>query len=314
MNGKNQRNVTRRVTERNCVTTDMAADLRIIRLHVDYVRRTGATETTQHHRRENLRRLADALPCRLLDATPEDLEEWQSRTSRRVSLSSVATYTNHAVAFYLWALEAGHVDTDPATRLPRPRVPAGQPRPIPEKDLELALACAVEPMLTWLVLGTFMGLRAGEIAKIRREDIEEGILDGRRRLFLSGVGKGNKPYRLPVPVDVAPYLQKHMAGRTGAIFRTQTGTPMKRPLLTNQVSAFFARLGLPWTMHSCRHTYGTLVQRETGDMLQTQALMRHENLNTTRMYVEPILSPGVQAMDRLANKRLRRRSGSGEVA
>lgn len=315
MNRKVNRFGSRRVDDEITVKPDNAPDLRMIRLHVDYLRRTGATDETQKHRGENLRRLSEALTCLLLDATQEILEDWHSWTSRRVSLSSLATYTSHTRAFYRWAVEAGHLDIDPATRLPQTKVPARQPRPMPVKDLEFALACATEPLLTWLILGAFMGLRAGEIARIRHEDIEEGILDGARRLFLNGYGKGRKPFKLPVPVAVAPYLQGHMSGRTGPIFRTARGTPMRRAYVSVQTSEFFERLGMPWTMHNARHTFGTHVQRETGDMLQTQILMRHSNLNTTRLYVEPVTAPGVAAMDRLAGKQLRQhRRPTGEVA
>ena len=153
---------------------------------------------------------------------------------------------------------------------------------------------------------------------MKREDVSEGIVDGERRWFLSGTGKGGKPFRLPIPVDVYPILKRHMAGRVGPMWRTRVGTPMTRSILTNTVSDFFGRLGMPYTTHALRHTYGTEIQQATGDMLQTQVLMRHSNLDTTRLYVEPVTAPGVRAMDRLAKDRLtkgrRRRPSSGEVA
>ncbi len=76
-------------------------------MHCDWVRRTGATERTLYHRTENLRRLATALPSDLLDTTADDLDTWQSGLA--VSTSSIATYTNHTVAFYRWATENEHI-------------------------------------------------------------------------------------------------------------------------------------------------------------------------------------------------------------
>lgn len=276
----------------------------IVRLHCDYLRRSGATDDTLYHRRANLRRLAAALSVSLLDATPDDLTDWQSATSKRVSLSSTATYSSHTRAFYTWAVQAGHLDADPSIRLARTRVPIGRPRPIPIHDLDIALAAADEPLFTWLVLGAFMGLRRGDIAGIRGSDIVEGEVDGEARLFLTGIGKGRKSFSLPVPEDVEPILQQHRLRGPRPLWLTKRGRPVTRRYVSDVIGDFFVRLGMPWTTHNLRHTFGTLVQRETRDMLQTQVLMRHASLNTTRLYVEPVTAPGVAAMDRLAHSRL----------
>lgn len=270
----------------------------MIRLHVDYLRRTGATPRTLHHRRANLLRLANGLPCELIAATAVQIEDWQA--GLRVSLSSVATYSSHTRSFYRWAVDAGHLETDPTTRLPRTRVPGRRPRPIPRAEFEMALTCAPDPIRTWLILGAFMGLRTAEVAQIRREDVTDEIVGGKRRLFISGVGKGAKLFKLPVPVDVEPVLRRHLGGQTGPLWRTVQGNPATPDYVTAQVTAFFRGLGMPYTMHNCRHTFGTEVQQQTGDMLQTQVLMRHSSLNTTRLYVEPVQAGGVAAMDRLS--------------
>lgn len=274
----------------------------MIRLHVDYLRRTGATPRTIHHRRDTLTRIAGQLPTELLPATPDQLDQWQSDTARRISISSTATYTSHLRSFYRWAIDAGHIEHDPTVRLPRPRVAQRQARPIPRADFELALTCAPEPVRTWLVLGGFMGLRAAEVAAICREDITEEIVGGKRRTFLSGIGKGQKPYKLPVPVEVVPVLRAHLTNRGGPLWRNTQGRPIMARNVTDQVTAFFRGLGMPYTMHWCRHTFGTEVQQQTGDMLQTQVLMRHSSLNTTRLYVRPVTTSGMVAMDRLSTR------------
>lgn len=275
-------------------------DMRYIRLHCDWLRRTGATDRTIFHRRENLRRLAERLPCDLLDATPEQLDAWQSALT--VSPSSRATYTNHVVGFYRWAVENGHLEHDPAARLPRPRIPRRLARPIPEADLKVALECAPEPIRTWLVLAAFMGLRAAEVAGIRREDVAD--VDG--RLYLSGVGKGNKPFRLPVPVEVVPSLRLHLSGQPGPLWRNAHGGPATPGHVTGRTSEFFKSIGMPYTLHWCRHFFGTQVYRQTRDLLLTMTVLRHSSPNTTRVYVEQVPADEIAAMDQLS-ARLRKR-------
>jgi len=92
------------------------------RRHLDYLRRQNLSPRTRRDREGALRRLAAFLDKPLLEATPEDLERWQA--GLRVSISAVSTYTSHVKSFYRWALEQGHLDSDPATLLPRPKLPS----------------------------------------------------------------------------------------------------------------------------------------------------------------------------------------------
>lgn len=247
-----------------------------------------------------LRRVAVVLPNGLTPATERDLDTWQA--GLRVSISSIATYTSHVRSFFRWLLDSGHVDIDPSARLPRPRVAQRQARPIPERDLELALACAPEPLRTWLLLAGYMGLRSHEIAQIRREDITE--MGG--RLVLSGIGKGRKPYRMVVPVEVLPFLQPWLRARTGPLWLLEhkraciRPRPLKPADLTNQTTALMRSLGLPYTLHQLRHRFGTSFYHSTKDLLLTQDVMRHANPSSTRLYVETTGAEATAAMDRLS--------------
>lgn len=280
----------------------------MIRLHVDYIRREGASPRTMRDRRGNLLRLADKLPVPLLDATPEILDTWQSNLT--VCLSSIATYTSHTRAFYLWCYDVGHLDTNPAQRLARTKVPPRLPRPIPRGDFEMALECAPEPIATWLVLGAYMGLRAAEIAGIHREHITEAVVGGQPRVFITGIGKGGKPYKQPVPAGVEPILRRWMTARPGPLWLNHAGRPLTYVNVSEAVSKYFRGLDMPYTLHWTRHTFGTELQHETRDILATKVLMRHTSVNTTLLYVEPGEGAGVDAMDRLSGRLDRRRRGA----
>lgn len=274
------------------------SDRKVIRLHCNWVQLSGSTERTVYHRRENLRRLTTALPCDLLDATAEDLATWQS--SLTVCTSSIATYTGHVLAFYRWAVQHEYIDVNPTNRLARPRPPKRLARPIPHDDLQIALDAAPEPIFTWLMLAAGMGLRAMEIANLRREDI--AVVHG--RTYISGIGKGNKPYRMAVPSDVEPALREHLHGRTGPLWRMPDGRPYLPRDVTRQTVTFFRRLEMPYTLHWLRHYFGTEAHRRKGDLLLTMTLMRHSSSETTRLYVEQVPAEAVAVMDQMA-KRLR---------
>lgn len=277
------------------VRPSAADDDALIRLHVDWLRRTGASAITQKYRREVLGRLCKALPGPLLGATFDDLDRWQAELT--VGVSTIAGYSSHVRCFYRWAVDNGRLDVDPSLRLPSPKVPKRFPRPIPEADLQIALACAPEPLRTWLVLAAFMGLRAMEVAGMTAESVVE--LD--RRLYLEGIGKGDKPYRLPVPEHVVPILRQHLAGRTGRLWRTAPGRRPSRPIdVSAQVATFFRRIGMNYTLHMLRHSFGTTMYRQTRDLLLVQDCMRHESPVMTRLYVQTSSPEATAAMDRLS--------------
>lgn len=265
--------------------------------HLDWLRRTGARPATVDQRRDNIRRLANKLPVALLDATGDHLDSWQSHL--RVSISSLHTYTCHTRAFYLWAYETGLIEENPAERLPVPKVPTRRPRPMPEKDTRTALKAAPEPIRTWLALAGWCGLRAGEIARIRREDIE---LDPEGEGAMLHVdGKGGKHRAVPVPPRVLVMLQQFLL-TTGPIFRrtTTTGLPVTPNEVTKVVSKFLRGLGLPYTLHTLRHRFATRLAQSTRDLRLVQELLGHGSLATTQQYVDWTLRRGAKAVKALS--------------
>ncbi len=292
------------VTERNAA---------IIRRHVEWFERDGATATSLAARADCLRRFAAALPVPLLDATPNHLDTWQRDLGKRrhgrrtggLSVNTIGTYTAHVRRFYAWCVEQQLLDVDPAARLPRVRRPQGQAHPVPEKDLVLALAIAPEPIRTWLMLAAFMGLRCMEIAQLHRDSVDE--IDG--RLVISGVGKGRKPFRLIVPTHVEPSLRLWLNG-SGPLWTTPRGYRLSAPVVSEMVNRWFRKQGMRYTMHWVRHSFGTAVYAQTKDLLLTQDLMRHSSPTTTRIYVETSSKAATKAADRLAARVLRERSRS----
>lgn len=291
-------------------------DRRLIRLHCDHFSRSGATRDSVHHRRANLLRLAEALPCCLAEATPETLDDWQSQLARRrtargdlLTANTLATYTQHTRSFYRWLFEAGHAETDIAGRLPKIRRPIGVAHPIPDDDLKVAIAAAREPLRTILLLAAFMGLRSMEIAQLRQDSVRE--VDG--RLIVTGTGKGAKPFSVIVPKHVEPYLRAHLGGQ-GPLFRSPSGLALTSKRLSWYVADFFTRQGMPYTLHWARHSFGTSLYSQTKDLLLTRDMMRHRSANTTLIYVQTPPDRAIKAADQLAARQLntKRRTGSGD--
>lgn len=101
--------------------------------------------------------------------TPQAVSTWLA------TLPSAATknaYFTVLRAWSTWLVQSDHRVDDPTTRVPRPRTPAGHPRPVTDTQLDAVLALPLrQDTRTKIILGAYAGMRVHEIAKIKGEDI-----------------------------------------------------------------------------------------------------------------------------------------------
>ena len=57
---------------------------------------------------------------------------------------------------------------------------------------------------------------------------------------------------------------------------------------------------MPYSLHQCRHSFGTAMYSQTKDLLLVQDVMRHENPVSTRAYVQTASPETTAAMDKLS--------------
>lgn len=209
-----------------------------------------------------------------------------------VGAGSRAAYLAHVSGYYRWLVREGLRADDPTVRLVRPRQHRHLPRPIPTTRLATALEQAVAPISVWLALAAYMGLRACEIATLHGEDIDRGQL-------LVRDGKGGRQRLVPVH----PEVDRLLAGfpsMPGTLFSDRRGRPMLANTVSKTANRYLHGLGIPDTLHSLRHWFGTSVYRECHDLRLTQELMGHQS---------PVYTAGYAAWDREAAGAVVRRLG-----
>ena len=141
-----------------------------------------------------------------------------------------------------------------------------------------------------ILLGVLCGLRVEEIVSLRWENVDF------QDQLLSVEGKGSK--RRTVPFDAATsralaalpqrgdWVLMRKYGRWGP-YSTDGLRKKLRVLCTKAfgVNPFTQRPNAYKAVHALRHTFGVTMQ-ETVGLLETQALMGHENLSTTQRYAK----------------------------
>jgi integrase/recombinase XerD len=139
-----------------------------------------------------------------------------------------------------------------------------------------------------LMLLSRLGLRAGEVAGLRLEDIDW------RAGELVARGKGARTERLPLPHDVGEALVSHLrAGRDRASSRevflraVAPRGPLSSGGVCSVVHAACDRAGMARVgAHRLRHTVATELLRAGAGLEQIAQLLRHSSVTTTAVYAK----------------------------
>ena len=215
------------------------------------------------------------------------------------SRATRATYHGAIRAWSLWLVRTGRRDDDPTLIATTPRVPKGKPRPLADEHLVALLTShTYRRTKAMILLAAYAGLRVGEIARIRGDDVD--LLTKTLRV----TGKGGKQRDVPLH----PLLQRlavEMPMRSWWLpswngnERAEVGGPMLANSVSATVSNAMNRAGVPGTPHALRHWFGTKLRELGADSLTIKELMGHESMATTAIYVGVPLSQCAQAVNML---------------
>jgi integrase len=259
-------------------------DVELIAAYVADMQWNRLAETTIYMRTTYLNKLAREIG--LQTATEEALKTWLSRPSLSPQSQNVWLTTLHV--FYKWCqtpkLHPGETEkradllVDPTLGITKPKTRKGQPRPIPDDDLDEALKWATPLMKCWLLIGAFCGLRCQEIALIERQDIHDEDPEPWLQIVH---GKGAKERRVPLHKDVITALRELPMEKEGRLWQL---SPQQ---MSKAINAHLHDLGIKSTAHTLRHWYGTSSYRDSdGDIILVQKLMGHSSPSTTAIYAD----------------------------
>src|SRR5262245_14389112 len=250
-------------------------DAAMIAAHVRWMRAGAFSPDTIDSAEGCLMRASRALPTGVATAYPEELADrlanpdWSPQTK--------ATNRQHLQRFFAWAVEGGWLSYDPSTKLRRPRVEAGEPRPATDEQVAAILAGAVMPWRLHCVLAAYAGLRCLEIARLDRTDITQTTM------YVHG--KGDRSDTIPTHAVVWALVADLPAG---PVTRTLRGWPATAEWVSACTNRYLHRLGIPVTMHQLRHWYGTRLLEACGDLRVVQTLLRHRSVATTQIYTRVV--------------------------
>lgn len=205
----------------------------------------------------------------------EALAQWLGNS--RWAATTRRSYTTAMVSYLSWARREGLRVPDPAryTARGRPRVSDPVPRALSADELIAVMKTpATADMALWVRLAYGAGLRAGEISRLRNEDLDlvEGIAYVR--------GKGRRERVVPLP----PWLVDELArlpDRPGPLWPDLTPHNV-----SERANRHFRRAGVRHgSIHRLRHTHATQLLEDGADIAVIQRQLGHASLSTTQVYL-----------------------------
>lgn len=244
--------------------------------HVDAMRAAGRSEQTILARRLVLQAFQRDHGRPVAEANRGEIEAWLGRPYW--SKSTKSTYGYHLRAFFGWLVDTGQIEVDPTARLGKVRVHKPPPKPVPDEVLADMLRRSVAPYRLWFLLAAYAGLRCGEIATVRREDVGEDTL--------RVTGKGDKT-RI---VDTHPLIWQEVRqlprGPLCHYGRVYQHTHQASHAVSQRTREYLDRLGITGvSMHQLRHSFATRLLRAGVDLRTIQVLMGHASIATTERYL-----------------------------
>lgn len=226
------------------------------------------------------------------------IEKWMevghlAPQTRRLRLS-------HTRVFCTWLVDQGHVKVNPTKDFPPIRIPRRVPVTFQQEEVAKVIdACDGDLRglaIVWMMVG--LGARCVEVSRANMDDYD------RRAKTIKLRGKGNHERVLPVPDEVAAALDAYHneTGRSpGPIIRQinrRTGGYTYDRLDPQTISTYMTKVmraaGVKGAIfdgksaHGLRRTAASDVMDKTGNIQIVQALLGHENIETTTIYLRPV--------------------------
>jgi len=254
-----------------------------------------------------------------LQLTIEDLEEFTGLFAHREGMSPRARRPMVAAVrgFYAWLHEKGHILEDPATALPYPT--AGRPLPVP-MQLASAERLMLQPDLDTLkgvrdaaILSVFMGcgLRISGVVGLNESSLILYNEDGRENLAIRTLEKGKKERMVPAPHETRLLIRAYLGhpdlrqidrslsnGDRVLFISTRNRTVPEHEYygearrisassIGDMIVKYGEQAGIPrdeLRPHAMRHLFGTELTEDDVNTLTVQAIMGHQDANSTEVY------------------------------
>ena len=221
--------------------------------------------------------------------TLEDLRLFMEKLSKEdYTAKSISRKTNSTKTFFKFLKTSGFIHEDPATNLEHPKFENKDPRILSKLEYRALrdAARADTRILAIIELLLQTGIRIGELAKLRVEDLDLVNFTLHVPPF-EDTNERTIPLNKPAAEGVKNYLEIRSKTPSHALFVTKTGRALLIRNIRTSIDRYFKIAGIKGAkVNDLRHTW-VAHQLESGtSLLVVSKLAGHKRLSTTERYLQ----------------------------
>jgi site-specific recombinase XerD len=232
-------------------------------------------------------------------ATETSLKEFFifGRTHRKWNAMTFHSYYKSLIVFFRWCKDRGYISTELGADIEVPKFERKLPKKLTKQDairlLEIVYNFPYKNKFTQLrnhaIFSTFIfaGLRKNELLRLRFSDVDIDNFT----IFINQ-SKGSKDRIVPIGYPLAQSLKRYLeirktSRKTCPEFFTshKNNAGFNETALRRLLKKIRGVLKVPFSAHTLRHTFATLMLEGGCDIYSLSKMMGHSDIKTTTIYL-----------------------------
>ncbi len=219
----------------------------------------------------------------------DDLQAFmQKLADEKYTPKSISRKTNSTKTFFKFLKTSGLISSDPADNLEHPKFENKPPRILTKLEYRSLrdAARADTRILAVIELLLQTGIRIGELAKLRVEDLDLENLSLHVPPF-EDTRERTIPLNKAAAEAIKNYLPKRTKTPNHALFVTKTGRPLLIRNIRTAIDRYFKVAGIKGAkVNDLRHTWVAFQLQAGVPMTMVSKLAGHKRLSTTEKYLQ----------------------------
>ena len=224
-----------------------------------------------------------------IQVTTEDLQAFMDGLAKQsYTAKSISRKTNSTKTFFKFLKISSLVTEDPANGLEHPKFENKPPRILTKLEYRALRDAARADIRMMAVIEVLLqtGIRIGELAKVRVEDVD--LVNGTLHVPLSEDTRERMiPLNKSAGDSVAKYLEIRPKSPSHALFITKTGRPLLIRNIRTAIDRYFRIAGIKAAkVNDLRHTWIAHHLEAGTSLILISKLAGHKRVSTTERYLQ----------------------------
>lgn len=232
-----------------------------------------------------------------------DLQSFMDKLAKEsYTPKSVSRKTNSTKTFFKFLKAQGYAQNDPATLLSHPKFENKPPRILTKLEYRALRDAARADVRMMAVIELLLqsGIRIGELAKLRIEDINFTEPQTLHVPKFEGSNERIIPLNKPAADGLAKYLEIRPKTQSQSLFITKTGRPLLIRNIRTAIDRYFRIAGIKEAkVNDLRHTWVAHQLQSGVPLTMVSKLAGHKRLSTTERYLQFVQNHSSEAKVKL---------------